>query len=348
MKRVSSLDYLRGLAAFGIVAFHYKMWLTGLIMTNPFLGKAGIYGVSVFYVLSGLTLFHVYYDKIGTPSRKGITDFTIKRIFRIFPLLWLLSIATMLLHRDDYTTQNIILSFTGLFGLWHWDDTIIYGAWSIGNELVFYIFFPVFIFLSHKPRIWLVLFTMAMLLLYLWFAFLYMYKAIAEGNFWEAYTNPLNNVFLFLGGYLIGLFTVHIAVPRAMTISLAVVASCIFIWLPVSGDATHLIVGWYRVIFTVLCFAICFAFYKTDFGLPIPLHRIFEKLGEISYCLYLVHPLLWYVLSHQFGKYISGLSIPFKVLTGFSLSILIAWAIYQLFEKPFMKAGKRVSEMLAR
>jgi peptidoglycan/LPS O-acetylase OafA/YrhL len=326
------------------MVFHYRMWLFGLITTNTFLGKVGIYGVAVFYVLSGLTLFHVYQEKIGSPSKAGLVDFAIKRIFRIFPLLWLLSIATMLLKHDNYTTESIILNFSGLFGFRHWDDTIIYGAWSIGNELVFYLFFPLFVFLSKRSGILLGLLAASLLLLHLWFAFIHIEKAIAEGGFWTTYTNPLNNVFLFTGGYLMGLWTRNTQLSKVIAISILAAALGTFIFLPVAGDATHLVAGWYRVIFTLICFAVCFAFYKTDFGLPAPVHKAFETLGEISYCLYLVHPLLYHVLTHYTGNYYNGLSVPVKILSGFTLSILVAYIIYRSFERYFMKLGKQVSQ----
>ena len=74
MKRLSSLDYLRGLAAFGVMVFHYSMWNFGLFKAEDFLGRVGLYGVAIFYVLSGITLYHVYFDKIGSPSAAGLKD----------------------------------------------------------------------------------------------------------------------------------------------------------------------------------------------------------------------------------------------------------------------------------
>ncbi|HEX6179628.1 MAG TPA: hypothetical protein VFZ47_00205, partial [Chitinophagaceae bacterium] len=53
--RLHSLDYLRGLAAFGIMAYHFMMWTMGEMDSSRKMGRVGIYGVSIFYVLSGLT-----------------------------------------------------------------------------------------------------------------------------------------------------------------------------------------------------------------------------------------------------------------------------------------------------
>lgn len=345
--RLLSLDYLRGLAALGIMVFHFGMWRFGFFKAGDFLGKVGIYGVSVFYVLSGLTLFHVYYDKIGKPSGAGLTDFFIKRLFRIFPLLWLLSIITLLIGGTDETSlQTIVLNFTGLFGLVHWDKYVCYGAWSIGNELVFYLFFPVLIFLSKQSKISLFMFVAALLAIYAWFAFVYTgNKTIFE--FWVSYINPLNQVFLFAGGFCIGLLTRNITLPRAVGISLAAFSFAAFICYPVGDETIFLISGWNRMAFTAMCFVLGFSFYKTDFALPRPIARAFHILGEISYSLYLVHPIVWHVLWHLLRPQFRPLPPWVQLSIGFALSFGCAYLLYNIYERYFMKLGQRVAKKLS-
>ena len=93
MKRLSNIDYLRGLAALGIMVYHYLSWTLGLFTADSIMGRIGIYGVSIFYILSGLTLHYVYYEQM-IPSKKDVLNFFKKRFFRIFPLLWLVIIVT--------------------------------------------------------------------------------------------------------------------------------------------------------------------------------------------------------------------------------------------------------------
>jgi len=62
INRLNSLDYLRGIAAFGIMIYHYSSWTFGRFHADNFMGRVGVYGVAIFYVLSGLTLFHVYHE----------------------------------------------------------------------------------------------------------------------------------------------------------------------------------------------------------------------------------------------------------------------------------------------
>ncbi len=81
MNRLYNLDYLRGLSAFAIMIYHYLSWTYNKYSSDDFLGRLGIYGVSIFYVLSGLTLYYVYHKKM-VPSisdtraffKKGFTE----------------------------------------------------------------------------------------------------------------------------------------------------------------------------------------------------------------------------------------------------------------------------------
>ena len=149
--RLHNLDYLRGLAAFGILTYHLFSWGFGLDNYNSstILGRIGVYGVSIFYILSGLTLFYVYYDRMY-PTMNEIISFVKKRIYRIFPLLWLVTILSIIGSNKWPNVFDLFLNLTGLFGFVKWDTTFATGIWSIGNELVFYSVFPLFIFWTNS------------------------------------------------------------------------------------------------------------------------------------------------------------------------------------------------------
>ncbi|MFH4113324.1 acyltransferase family protein, partial [Acinetobacter baumannii] len=60
MKRYESLDWLRGLMAFAIMIYHLVSWQLFHPEAGSLLGNFGIYGVSIFFVLSGLSMAIVY------------------------------------------------------------------------------------------------------------------------------------------------------------------------------------------------------------------------------------------------------------------------------------------------
>jgi exopolysaccharide production protein ExoZ len=345
--RLHNLDYLRGLAAFGIMIFHYSTWTYGEFNAQTFLGRVGIYGVSIFYVLSGLTLHHVYGGKIS--QRSDLTDFFVKRAFRIFPLLWLAIIATIILNRDIPSLEKLILNVTGLFGVIQWDQYIGVGVWSIGNELAFYLFFPVFVFLSKKSRIGFGILALVLAAIYARFAFVVLDSTKDLPGQWRDYVNPLNQVFLFLGGFLIGMFFRDKKLSLGFCLLLIVSSFALFIFYPLQEETIHMVTGPARIVFTLICFAICIGFFRMYLKLPVWIEGSLARLGEASYSVYLLHPIVY----KGAGMFISlaskyGVSFPiyFRLVLSIILTLIISNLVYARFEKYFMKKGRIMAEKL--
>ena len=347
-KRLFTLDYLRGLAAFGIMMYHYLGWSYGHFDAASFMGRLGVYGVAVFYVLSGLTLYHVYYHKTAI-DMSSFKDFFIKRLFRIFPLLWLVMlITTVFITKDKPGTYELFLNFTGLFSVLEWDEYIGVGVWSIGNELVFYLFFPFFILLSRRNIYLFYTLCAALLALYVYFAFYVLYETQALTSQWAYFINPLNQVFLFLGGYLIGFWFNKWNISRGTSFILIALAALLFVVYPVEGNVIHLVTDSTRLVFTALCFTVCFAFYKLDFKLPAVADYYLKMLGEVSYSLYLLHPIVWFFTKAAFAlisRYtlLPAVPMPYVLAASVIMSLLLSYQVYHRYERFFMLRGKAVA-----
>ncbi len=342
MNRLYNLDYLRGLAAFGIMAYHHLSWTSGKISSDSFMGRVGIYGVSIFYVLSGLTLYFVYFNKMQ-PSWLDIKAFVKKRIFRIFPLLWLTTIAAILLSGVMPDLFKLFLNLTGLFGFVKWDAYFSPGIWSIGNELVFYAFFPFFILFTKSYKPIMIALSCIIFGLYFYFAFYKLDDQLPISEQWKNYIHPLNQVFLFLGGYLIGLFFQHRNFHQTFAIGALITGLLLFIFYPVKGDPIQLVTDSNRLIFTMSCFLICFSFFKLSLKLPSFLHRIFSFLGEASYSVYLLHPIIFKLTLLAFTFCSNHLyHFPDFVQVGVSIisTLIVSYFVYEYFEKYFMKLGR--------
>jgi exopolysaccharide production protein ExoZ len=337
--RLHNLDYLRGLAAIGIMLYHYMSWVFGKYESETFMGRLGIYGVSIFYVLSGLTLYYVYFKKMH-PTVSDIKDFYIKRFFRIYPLLWAVIIATIVLSMKIPAVSKVFLNLTGLFGFVRWDAYIGTGVWSIGNELVFYAFFPFFIYFSkHRPPIFWI-FSGAILALYLYFAF---YRLTPDQTLtaqWHDYVNPLNQVFLFLGGYLIGYLFSNTTVPNLVCTLLIVVGVALFVFYPIEGDRILLVTGYNRLIFTLACFIICFGFFKLHVEVPAFLDKPLSIFGESSYSIYLLHPLVYNVCGKIMGKFIHAPKGLALMGVSIVITLIVSYLSYEKFEKFFMRKAR--------
>jgi len=325
--------------------FHYVSWSYGHLDGSFFLGRLGIYGVSIFYVLSGLTLYLVYSET--SLNLDQLKDFFIKRVARIFPLFWLVTAFVVLINRDPISPWVLFLNFSGLFGFLDWDAGLATGIWSIGNELVFYAFFSVFIFLARKSKIGFILLALAITLLYALFAFKFLSpdKPLAEQ--WSTYVNPLNQVFLFLAGFLIGYFN-GIVKGKAINIFILIISIGLLVFHPYQGDHIGIVSQWNRIFFTLYSIGICMSFYNLNFHFSGFIGRGLSFLGESTYSVYLLHPVVWTII-FSINKRISvytTVPVSMQILLSVVATLVISGFIYNWFEKYFIRKGKVFSKKL--
>lgn len=333
--RIHTLDYLRGLAAIGIMIYHYSNWTFGDYNSDTFLGIVGIYGVSIFYILSGLTLFLVYQKKL---TLKNTPTFFVKRVFRIYPLLWLIMILSIVFLNRTLDLNTIFLNFTGLFGFFDHDNYIATGAWSIGNELVFYSFFPFLMIVGNKIKYFIEVFFIISCLIGAYFAFNLLSEEASLVAAWSIYINPFNQLFLFVGGMLIGKLIAYRKNKRLGLFLLAISLFIIYLY-PVTGDQINIVNNWNRLVFSVLSFSITISFFITDVNFGKKFESLFTKLGAISYSVYLMHPVIFFGMS----KFVDGnkSSVLFLTLCSF-LTIIVSWFTYTFFEVKFINLGKNL------
>ncbi len=340
MNRLYNLDYLRGIAAFGIMIHHYMSWQQHKFYeSDTFIGKLGIYGVAIFYILSGLTLFYVYYDKMVF-SKSDIWGFVKKRILRIYPLLWIVTLSAIAVERKMPNLIDVFLNLTGLFGFVKWHTFFSLQVWSIGNELVFYAFFPFFVFFSKSAKPLMLLLVLAIGACYLYFTFVVIDISIPLHDQWKVYTNPLNHVFLFLCGFLVGLFLHNAKISNLNSIFILSIGLIIFIFYPVQGDVVNLVTGVNRLIFSFSCLLICIGTYKIAIRPIASIHLPLALLGDISYSVYMIHPLV-YLLVGIALKYLYLSDIAYiRLILAVLLTLVISYFVYKYIEKYFMKLGK--------
>ncbi len=345
--RVASLDYVRGLAALSILLYHYQSWIFGNFDAASIWGRLGLYGVGLFYVLSGLTLYHVYEQRLK-PQPELVSDFYLKRLFRIFPLLWL--VMTVYLVRDAQYAKagwgNVFYNFTGLFGLLDWNNAIGVGVWSIGNELTFYLLFPVFIFVIRYSRPAFLLLSLLLMAIGLYFAFFGIAATTPLADQWRDYTNPLNQAFLFLGGFCIGHFSKHRNYNSKLLLLVLLLSIAVFCFYPAAGETATLVSGMNRLIFSSTCLAACWCMYKLPVSPPALVDGPLKKLGEVSYALYLLHPIVYNELTGYGAN--KGVLPPWQLLfAATGITLLLSLLVYRFYEQPFIRFGQRTSRLVS-
>ena len=337
-KRIHSLDYLRGLAAVGIMFYHMHLLSFGEIDSESPFARIKIYAVTIFFVLSGLTLYKVYINNL---AQTGIKNFFIKRFFRIFPLLWLVTILTFLLSMQSVTMKKLALNLLVLPGIIKPEMFIANGAWSIGNELGFYLLFPLIIVFTKKSVNNLILAIFLSAIPFLYYTYFVLDPAIPLGLQWKHYVSPLSQFLFFTIG--MGLGAMKAPHPTLVKLApyLAAVSVALLFFYPVSGEPIHLTSGNNRIFFSLVTTLLCYFIYIADFHfLPAPVQWCLSTLGEISYSVYLLHPIIFMTIIAVLGE--SYQSHIYEIIGSTVLiTIVLSYFTYQYFEKYFMNLSKK-------
>ena len=345
--RVESIDYLRGLAAFSVMAYHMVMFTYGEVSASSIFAKFKIYGVSIFYILSGITLYIVYINRLKF-TKSNLLGFYVKRFFRLVPLLWLATILTLAFQftPDMVSIKKIILNSTVILGAIRPDAFIASGAWSIGNEIFFYLFFPLIIFACRKNTIYLFIILSTFFVVLLYFAFEYLDPKVPLGQQWSKYVNPLGQIFYFVLGITIGKLSGYLEKNNKMFLSVLILTCILFYIYTAPGEPIALVTGWARVVLSFYTLLICVSFYKIEFdGVVSWFRNILQFLGDISYSLYLLHPIVYFLIKSLLNKMDLDSSI-LLISSTVIFAPLAAFLSYNYFEKYFINVGKKLYEKI--
>lgn len=346
-QRIEAIDYLRGLMALSIMLFHLFAWSSYHFDGGTALGRIGIYGVSTFYIVSGMSLY-LAYKKLDWHIDSTVT-FWKKRILRIAPL-YILACTLVLLSNYlasgsiNASTSKILSNITLVFGVTNPGNYLPAGGWSIGNEVFFYILFPL-IMLSLRSAYAFFLIFSYLAYAYIDFAFFKITPSLPLAAQWGLYIQPMNQAFLFLIGICIAIVSQRIPTPnRAICCSVLAASVFLFCAIPVSGDAINIVTGENRLYFTLICSAAAFA----CFNIGLYGKHLFEVplkfLGNISFSVYLLHGVVFSMMQrHLYTPFLAsdGYSLLLFAITAVMPTVIaLSWLCYTYFELPFMRLGR--------
>ncbi len=333
--------------ALAVAVYHFANWYP--IFTQGQLAadtakKIGVYGVEGFFIVSGFCFFYLYGAETLTP--RGLKEFHIKRFFRIAPLYYL-AVGTNLLFGfvagPQHSPRMILENVTFAFGLIHPNHSLATGGWSIGLEYVFYLAFPLLAWAASRWKPFLTVGTLGLLLLSAPWTFHYVADAPREGNMnFHTYVQVANHAFLFFMGGMVAqarlAWGARFSTRTFLVLAVALTLAFTMKYRNFYDDFT-IMQGWPRYYFIFICFAgvALFAFY--DFP-DSPVKTAGKFLGEVSYSVYLLHPLI------QEGLKALG-SEKLPPLAGFFVGLTVTLALsaltFRYVEKPMMGLGRRLS-----
>src|ERR1700758_1885222 len=144
--RVPCLDGLRGIAAIGVMLFHFNIFFLPQARL-PFVGRAYV-GVDLFFLLSGFVMAHVYGRLLASNWRAHWSEFARARWARIYPLFAMTTLAMVIavaLFKASLTYVSFTVGSLWLqpFLLQQWASGLSwnYPSWSISTEAEAYVYF---------------------------------------------------------------------------------------------------------------------------------------------------------------------------------------------------------------
>lgn len=346
-KRVEALDYLRGAMALSIMVYHFCAWSNVSITPSSILGRLGIYGVPIFYIISGASLYLAHSN--FRLSNVEMYSFYKKRFLRLAPAFWVACFLYLVIlkawkHADAWT---ILTNVTLSFGFLNYTKGIPAGAWSIGNEVCFYLIFPALIILLRRNSHAAAAFVLGTALL----VYFSMFKVMPDTSLssqWKTYIHPANQVFFFIAGMIIAKIQQNTFSPPRNVFLLPLLAASmvgIVLFSPQSS-ASQIVSGTNRIVVSLMCVAACYACINMRASGAKMLEIPMKKLGEISYSLYILHGALFSILYTKiYSKHLmlnmSPSSFAFYVVA--PLVIILAAISYRFIEKPFIRLGRSKS-----
>jgi len=106
----------------------------------------GYVGVTFFFILSGFVISASSFDKLGAPSIGGALVFFARRLIRIVPVWFFLSLPFILSAIVVRPIPGSLFQFLTFTQAWSADVSVSFGylavAWTLSCELFFYAMFP--------------------------------------------------------------------------------------------------------------------------------------------------------------------------------------------------------------
>lgn len=149
--RLKSIEACRGIAATMVLAAHcgHTLGAPANFGSPPFglLFQFGRSGADIFFVLSGFLISFIHWRDLGRPAR--LSHYLARRATRIYPTYWLVLLIVVpfdFMRHTFYDKYNQPIEIIKNILLLPQNDQIIDVAWSLCNELLFYLIFGLMIF----------------------------------------------------------------------------------------------------------------------------------------------------------------------------------------------------------
>jgi len=348
----NNLNSIRFIAAFLVIIHHVELGksLAGLpnSFTHPFVAVVGKLGVVLFFVLSGFLITYLLMEEEKNKGEISLSKFYLRRVCRIWPLYFFVFFLSFILSRHtdlwkaaySYSWINlgmILLFMTNLSRIFFPAIPFFSHTWSVSVEEQFYLFWPVL--MKWVKNKWLGIASVILLYIALSLGLQY-YVSLGEAG--SLATNAFSAISVMnidcmaIGGLYALIFRsknkwygyISSRIMQGFLLVLLVTLVALGVKFPVLHYELYAIL-----------FGACIMNMVSQNSVLTIEYRPLQYLGQISYGLYMYHPLVIYPLLTLVPlTWISGVWGYLFVL---SLTTAVAALSYHLMEEPFIRLKEK-------
>lgn len=318
--RVGELDALRGLAALGVVAYHYTTFYAqevGHVDPLPFGFAAGNYGVNLFFLISGYVIF------MTLERTRDAMDFVVSRFSRLYPAYWTaigITAAVVFsigLPEQRLAPYGLLLNLTMVqqfLGAEHLDGSY----WTLQVELFFYAQMLFWFAVGQLRRIhWII---------GAWLALAVVQSVVVARGLHFSYAVRELLILRHIPFFALGVLFYHLHdKAEGRRLNLAMIGLSL-VAIGIAGDGILLVVG-------LVCCAVFALFVGGQ--LRFLCIRPFAWMGAISYPLYLLHQAIGVALIHWLEHH--GVPSMLAVAMAVLVALALATMVTRLVERPAMR-----------
>lgn len=303
----------RGIAIFLVIASHYAIWCADMIPREPLqyaLSRLGVYGVCIFFLLSGYGLV-----KSEKKQKKASSYWKGRLVNTYIPYLLIASVIE-LCAGGEWTVRRIYKLLTG------------YEFWFMRNIFLFYLFFYVIFRLVKKDWLRSVLLAVAV------FSYCGWLVLQDRASFWVV-SNPA-----FVVGAVLAFYEKKLLrVANCLYPVWLAVLSLPMVWVVKSGmDIRFTPVENCDKIGPGMAAALIWTFLAVQLAALLPgKPGVLRFFGSLSLELYLLHTFLYNAIVNASDGLNRGIQLALVVI----VTVLAAWLAHHL-PGCIWKAGKRV------
>lgn len=330
-RKLQNLQILRGISALLVCCFHARKFLNGDIEFGEILFINGSIGVPIFFIISGFIM--VYTTKeLPSDAFKNVKDFLFKRIIRVIPLYYILTILFLLItNSENFINDGIIRVLKVFLFIPTGNYPPLYVGWTLNYEMFFYATFGISLMFKNKRYVFLYSIFAILIFIIPLFNNGFISLNSKSGHDVKTYLELMSHPILLQ--FLLGVFIGNI-LPK-FSLSDSIIKLGVFL-------TTLLFCLYYFNIFKfvfsdlIICGLLVFSIILLDqSNVKFTKPRLLIYFGDISYSIYLVHPIIILFLPRLFAKIglIQLVESKLFFLIILIFTILSSAILYKLIEK---------------